>query len=167
MYYVRCIIIISMFTSLCGGFITGKSALADSNDEIQCLAENIYFEARNQRTIGMLAVATVTMNRMESDDFPDTVCEVVKQGYHIGSHPIKNKCQFSWYCDGKLDRPEDSDSWFLAKAMAFKFYFGWFDKLDWVDDALYYHADYVKPDWASEKKHIIQIQNHIFYGELR
>ena len=155
---------ILMFAAFCGGFITGKPALADNNDEISCLALNIYHEARNQGSIGMLAVATVTMNRVESPDFPNTVCEVVKQGDHIGNHPIRDRCQFSWYCDGKSDRPKDKNAFSFAHAMAFKFYYGWLGKVEWVIDAMWYHADYVKPDWSYNKRHLATINNHIFYG---
>ena len=73
-------------------------------NETECLAENIYFEARNQGFAGWVAVAQVTLNRVRDDRFPNTICEVVKQGltYESG-FPIRDKCQFSWYCDGKSD----------------------------------------------------------------
>ena len=72
--------------------------------ERECLADNIYFEARNQGFAGWVAVAQVTLNRVRDDRFPNTICEVVKQGltYESG-FPIRDKCQFSWYCDGKSD----------------------------------------------------------------
>ena len=63
-----------------------------------CLALNIYFEARNQPTSGQIAVAEVTLNRVASRNYPNTVCGVVKQSN-------KNGCAFSWYCDGKSDKP--------------------------------------------------------------
>ena len=74
-------------------------------NERECLAENVYFEARGQGQAGWVAVAQVTLNRVQDTRFPNTICEVVKQGltYESG-HPIKNKCQFSWYCDGKSDK---------------------------------------------------------------
>ena len=77
-------------------------------DEKKCLTENIYFEARGQGQAGWLAVAQVTLNRVEDRRFPNTVCEVVKQGLTYASgQPIRNKCQFSWYCDGKSDNPKN------------------------------------------------------------
>ena len=76
-----------------------------------CLAENVYFEARNQGTAGWSAVISVTLNRVKDKRFPNTVCEVVKQGPTRESwkkngiyYPIRHKCQFSWYCDGKADK---------------------------------------------------------------
>ena len=81
-------------------------------DPIQatCLAENVYFESRNQGTAGWSAVISVTLNRVKDKRFPNTICEVVKQGPTRESwkkngtyYPIKHKCQFSWYCDGDKD----------------------------------------------------------------
>ena len=79
-------------------------------EEISCMADNIYFEARNQGTAGWSAVASVTLNRVQDKRFPNTVCEVVKQGPTRESwkqngefYPLKHRCQFSWYCDGKAD----------------------------------------------------------------
>ena len=89
------------------------------NKQIVCLAENIYFEARAENISGKAAVANVTKNRVFSDKWPNTWCEVVKQGPVRESwktkqnpdlpdseriyYPRKHKCQFSWYCDGKKD----------------------------------------------------------------
>ena len=76
--------------------------------EAQCLAKNMYFEARNQGLAGQLAVSLVVMNRVEDDRFPETICGVVEQGpiskWWLEKKgkvvPIKNRCQFSWFCDG-------------------------------------------------------------------
>ena len=75
-----------------------------------CLADNVYFESRNQGTAGWSAVISVTLNRVKDKRFPNTICEVVKQGPTRESwkkngtyYPIKHRCQFSWYCDGKKD----------------------------------------------------------------
>ena len=74
-----------------------------------CLALNTYHEAKNQSLVGQIATAQVVMNRVEDDRFPSTVCEVVKQDPTRPSwedpekeYPIKHRCQFSWYCDGKF-----------------------------------------------------------------
>ena len=84
--------------------------------EISCLADNVYFEARNQGTAGWAGVIAVTLNRVDDNRFPDTVCEVVKQGPHRPSWkgtgemiPIRHRCQFSWYCDGKADTIHSKD----------------------------------------------------------
>ena len=84
-------------------------------DDIQLtwLAKNVYFEARNQGVAGQLAVAMVTLNRVSDKRYPNTIREVVTQGLTRASWlsgeqvPIKNKCQFSWYCDGKADTIAD------------------------------------------------------------
>ena len=81
------------------------------SDEVNCLALNIYHEARNQPTVGKLAVAMVTMNRVKDERFPNTVCGVVTQGLYKNNQPIINKCHFSWWCDGKSDKPKDLQSW--------------------------------------------------------
>ena len=83
-----------------------KANAVDRFEEMNCLAKNIYFESRDQPYIGRLAVAQVTMNRVKSEEFPDTICDVVTQG---GER--KHRCQFSWYCDGEIDIPTDQDAW--------------------------------------------------------
>ena len=77
----------------------------------------MYHEARNQGTAGRLAVSAVVMNRVNDRRFPNTVCEVVlqsqmKKSWKTGLPvPIKNRCQFSWYCDGKSDEVKDKESY--------------------------------------------------------
>jgi N-acetylmuramoyl-L-alanine amidase len=155
-----------------GGLVTGKSAFAEGYkpEEVKCLADNIYWEARNQTVKGMFAVGNVTMNRMKDRRFPNTVCEVVYQGPTRPSwkdktkyYPVKNRCQFSWYCDGKADvvPKQDEALYDLILMMSFKIYSG---KLkDLTDGATHYHADYVRPEWASSKTKTMKIGQHIFY----
>lgn len=139
-------------------------------EEIVCLADNMYWEARNQSTKGMLAVGHVTMNRVFDDRFPYTVCEVVEQGPTRPSwkdpevyYPIRHRCQFSWYCDGKSDiiPTQDEDLYNVIMALAFKVYFD--DDNDFTEGATHYHADYVSPSWASTKTKTVTIGDHIFY----
>jgi len=132
-------------------------------DEVECLALNIYHEARNQPTAGKLAVAQVTLNRVKHDRFPNTICGVVYQGYYLNNAPIKNKCQFSWWCDGKSDKPKEIESWNYALMLARHMHEGFFDNIDVVKDATHYHAVYVKPYWTKEKKKVKVIADHIFY----
>jgi len=86
--------------------------LVEQEDEyysqLQCLALNIYHEARSESPLGQEAVGLVTMNRVQDKRYPDTVCDVVYQA-HVDSkgRPKRNKCQFSWYCDGKSDTIHD------------------------------------------------------------
>ena len=133
-------------------------------DERECLAENIYFEARNQGFAGWVAVAQVTLNRVKDTRFPNTICEVVKQGltYESG-FPIRDKCQFSWYCDGKPDKPKNLVQYNEFFNFSLLIAQGKIRLLDITDGALWYHADYVRPDWSYHKKVTTEIGDHIFY----
>ena len=134
-----------------------------------CLALNTYHEAKNQSMIGQIATAQVVMNRVEDKRFPNTVCEVVKQGPTRPSwedpnkeYPIKHRCQFSWYCDGKSDVPKNEKAWRKAQDVAFLVYYNKI-QIDVTEGATHYHATYVKPAWAKTKKRTTQIEKHIFY----
>ena len=117
-----------------------------------CLALNVYWEARNQSIAGQVAVAQVTMNRVHSPDYPDNVCDVVYQ----------NK-QFSWYWDGKPDKPVEPSAWDWALAVAGAVMDGSVHK-DLVG-VTHYHAVYVKPYWADHMELVAQIDDHVFYRE--
>ena len=131
-------------------------------NERECLAENVYFEARGQGQAGWVAVAQVTLNRVQDTRFPNTICEVVKQGltYESG-HPIKNKCQFSWFCDGKSDDPEDSKTWVQCLTLARNILQGAYG--DITEGATHYHSVYVNPYWADSLNETVVINEHIFY----
>ena len=123
-----------------------------------CLALNTYHEAKNQSLVGQIATAQVVMNRVEDDRFPNTICEVVKQGPTRPSwedpekeYPIKHRCQFSWYCDGKSDVPKNEKAWRKAQDVAFLVLYDKI-KLDVTEGATHYHATYVKPAWAKTIK---------------
>ena len=122
--------------------------------EVECLAKNIYFEAGSEPRAGKIAVAEVTMNRVKSRQYPRTVCGVVYQ-------KVKGTCQFSWVCeDGKAIRSRTAwrESQKIAENILIsKKHYGI------IGNAMYFHADYVDPLWASEKRLIAQIGNHIFY----
>ena len=133
-------------------------------EAILCLALNVYHEAKNQPFIGQVAVAQVVMNRVYDERYPNTVCEVVEQGPTYSwkpDFPIKNRCQFSWYCDGKSDTPTEKDAWNNAVMVANGVYYGEFN--DFVEGSTHYHAYYVTPEWTSAKTYITRIEDHIFY----
>lgn len=173
--YVILICVISFF----GGLILGKPSHAAkaiageihySDDEQKCLADNIYWEARNQTSKGMIGVALVSRNRVNDDRFPHSYCEVVQQGPTKPSWknpdiqiPIRHRCQFSWYCDGKSDIVPyyDLDVYEFARMIAFKIYNGHLE--DFTQGATHYHADYVTPEWASSKTFTLKEDEHIFY----
>lgn len=128
-----------------------------TKEEMRCLAENIYFEARNQPIVGQMAVAFVTLNRWVSEKFPSTVCGVVKQR-------VKHGCQFSWYCDGLPDTIRDTDAFEIASDVARQVVLGYNTLItDPTHGALYYHANYVRPYWRRHFERTVQIASHIFY----
>jgi spore germination cell wall hydrolase CwlJ-like protein len=138
--------------------------------DVECLAMNIYHEARNQPFAGQLAVASVVINRVRDERFPDTVCGVVRQGPTRPSWkgtgeliPVRNRCQFSWYCDGKSDKPLELKQFKRIYLLAIDILRGDTLNLDITDGATHYHADYVTPSWASSKTKTIEIEDHIFY----
>ena len=126
--------------------------------DIRCLALNIYWEARSEPIEGRVAIAAVTLNRLADPAFPDDVCEVV---YHGGER--RHRCQFSWWCDGKSDTPREEAAWQAAWALAAHAMLNGVD--DPTDGALWYHADYVEPDWAAEKTVVTRIGRHIYYRD--
>ncbi|MBT70351.1 MAG: hypothetical protein CL432_09430 [Acidimicrobiaceae bacterium] len=132
--------------------------------EIACLAKNIYFEAAVESTAGKLAVAHVTHNRVTSNYFPNTYCNVIYEGrHHANGFPKRDQCQFSWYCDGKHDEPFQGRNWRSIQSLATWFYHN-DDMRDITDGATHYHADYINdPRWASYKRKTVKIDTHIFY----
>ena len=134
-----------------------------------CLALNTYHEAKNQSLVGQIATAQVVMNRVADDRYPNTVCEVVKQGPHRPSwenpekeYPVKHRCQFSWYCDGKSDVPKNEKAWKKAQDYAYLVLYNRIN-LDVTEGATHYHATYVRPAWARTKTRTTRIEKHIFY----
>lgn len=123
--------------------------------QIDCLAQNIYHEARSETEQGQQAVALVTLNRTKDGRFPSDICGVVKQRN-------RTVCQFSWFCT-KVKLDKTSDAYREALQVALHVYANYFNMKDITGGALYYHADYVKPKWKLEKTNVIG--RHIFYKE--
>ena len=124
----------------------------------QCLALNVYWEARSESELGQKAVAAVTLNRVKSEAFPNDICSVVRQG---GER--RHRCQFSWWCDGKKDTPTDMTAWEEAVRVAQ----ATLDEQaeDPTHGALFYHATYVQPDWAQRMTKTRKIGRHIFFKD--
>ena len=139
-----------------------------NSEELECMSKNIYFEAAMESTAGKLAVAQVTMNRVRSSWYPNTVCSVVKQGRHYESgFPVRDRCQFSWYCDGKHDTPSMGKMWGGSQKVAIYVLENAL-LLDITDGATHYHADYIEnPRWAIARHRTMQIDTHIFYNKNR
>ena len=147
-----------------------KSVAGHLADESYCLAENVYHEARNQPAAGQMAVMSVTMNRVKDPRFPNTICEVVREGPHRPSWkgtgemiPVRHRCQFSWYCDGKSDRIHDMTTFDDIFVFTLGLVDGTIRVMDVTQGATHYHADYVSPAWAKTKTKTIEIEDHIFY----
>ncbi|TCD06971.1 cell wall hydrolase [Erythrobacteraceae bacterium CFH 75059] len=121
------------------------------SEEMRCLAGAIYFEARGEPLHGQLAVAKVVINRKQSSRFPDSYCGVVYQ-----------RAQFSFVRNGRMPPiPEHSPAWAQAKAIAQIAHYDSWDSA--ADEALYFHANYVRPDWARRRVAAATINRHIFY----
>jgi spore germination cell wall hydrolase CwlJ-like protein len=127
------------------------------SSELQCLALNIYFEARSESAQGQYAVGHVVMNRVAHRRFPNTICGVVKQG----GETRLNRCQFSWWCDGRSDRPVNQIAWLKSLTKAYEVYIG--QVKDPTYGALWYHADYVTPKWSKFFTMVTKIGQHLFY----
>jgi len=130
--------------------------------DIKCLAMNVYHEARGEPTLGQYAVAIVTMNRVNSRYYPDDVCRVVYQSAWSSTNR-RQIAAFSWTLDALEDIPQNSDAWNKAFNIATSVYQEEHAGSDKIKGALFYHADYVKPRWASKKTKIAKIGRHIFY----
>ena len=145
--------------------------------DAECLAKNIYFEAGVESTAGKLAVANVTINRAADKNYPNTICEVVQEGIHYYNatkdeyFPVRDRCQFSWYCDGLLDEPREGRTWESAQELAERVLVNHYDKalIDITDGATHYHANWMEtyPNWSKQKKVMASIDRHIFYGSKK
>jgi spore germination cell wall hydrolase CwlJ-like protein len=128
--------------------------------ELECLALNIYREAGHEPFEGKVAVAQVTLNRVEHEQFPNGVCAVVYEKT-LSSASGKIICQFSWYCDSThrnrpINRPAYEESMTVAKQVLLEGF-----RLPSLEDALFYHADYINPNWKLDR--ITKVGTHIFY----
>ena len=128
-----------------------------SERERWCLSTGIYFEARGESYRGQVGVAQVIMNRVEHRLYPNTICGVVFQ-----NQSWRNRCQFSFACDGKPERVNDRTAWAKAEEITEKVLEGTL-YLSEVSNATHYHANYVYPHWASRMKRLTRIGAHIFY----
>jgi N-acetylmuramoyl-L-alanine amidase len=143
----------------------------EAQRQVECLASNIYFEARNEPKMGQEAVAFVTINRVNSPDFPDNICDVVKQKKRVTSIGDKRVvCQFSWYCEtnpkwqyyNMLLTNETTKKYNEVLEVAIYVYANYEKLKDPTNGSLFYHADYVSPNWRNLERDVT-IGRHIFY----
>jgi spore germination cell wall hydrolase CwlJ-like protein len=137
---------------------------------LTCMAVAIYFEARSEPIAGQFAIANVIMNRVFDNRYPNDICDVVKQGKIYSKPEDKvyiNQCQFSFFCDGKSDEPEDLIAFENALRISnttiilrVSFENVWHDL---TDGSTHYHSVDINPDWAKTKTKVVRIENHVFY----
>ena len=137
---------------------TSQITAAFREKQLGCLAKNIYHEAGSEPFEGKVAVAQVTLNRVNSGQFPEDVCRTIYQKNVVYDKVI---CQFSWTCDRvtgppPINKANYAESMEVAKKVLLEDY-----RLPSLKDAMYYHADYVNPGWRREK--VAKIGRHIFY----
>ncbi len=129
--------------------------------EVTCLAEAVYFEARGEPVEGQKAVARVVLNRVDSAFYPDTICDVVYQNDHM-----KNACQFSFACDDIPKRVKEFDAFKKAQIIATKIFEcdqACREREHPVGRSTHYHADFVHPRWANKLERTGKVGRHIFY----
>jgi spore germination cell wall hydrolase CwlJ-like protein len=122
--------------------------LAQRAEDLQCLAENVYYEARGEELVGQYAVAEVTMNRVASPAFPNSVCGVVHSRGAFSWTYRQNPAPFGY-------------EWLRAWNVASSVYDN--SEAPFVKGALFYHATYVSPGWAATRSQVALIGRHIFY----
>ena len=138
----------------------GFISVADRTKQLDCLTRNIYWESATEPFEGKVAVAQVTLNRVASGKFAPDICGVVYQKNIIAEKVI---CQFSWMCDGSSkNKPIYPAQWKESEEVAKKVLLEGF-RLPSVKNALYFHADYIQPQWG--KPQVAKFGRHIFYAE--
>jgi N-acetylmuramoyl-L-alanine amidase len=163
LYLILTILLIS-FLIIVGSHFTANKHIdvkysqltSEARKQVDCLADNIYHEAGYEPEDGKKAVALVTLNRVQDDRFGKDICSVVKQR-------VKSTCQFSWMCENKIT-PRTKNAYEEAREVALFVYANYEHLKDITKGALYYHADYVNPQWRGLEKTVV-IGRHIFYKE--
>jgi len=147
-----------LITVFCWLLIIHQTPLALAKTTLgstECLALAMYWEARGEGRLGMEAVGFVVLNRVRNPNFPKSVCGVVFQG---GESP---PCQFSWWCDGKSDRPRDAVQWRQAMRSAENLLSR--RNIDPTRGALYFHSTAVRSAWHRRQRLTVRIGGHVFY----
>ena len=138
-----CFALAALLVALLIGLIVPIPALAGDDKARLCLAEAMYYEARDQGWRGMMAVGVVIQNRVEDS---------------------RHKCQFSYYCDGKPERPAEKEAWTTAQGLA-ELLLATEVEVVGLEDATHYHAVWVQPSWTTALQRKTKIGGHIFYAQ--
>lgn len=134
--------------------INVQEAVKDPLTDLQCMALNIYHEARGEPLLGQYAVAMVTLNRVRSPHYPDSICEVILQPW-----------QFSWTNDNLPDQPYEDQAWKLSYNIAYRFLVGDF-RVDWMSTLTHYHDLVTVVDWKGVRV-VMMLGNHVYYEPCR
>lgn len=157
------VVVVMVITTLLATFYTNEYRLlnikynqltSDAKKQVDCLAENIYYEAGHEPRDGQVAVAMVTMNRVSDPRFPKDICGVVKQ-------KVNSTCQFTWFCEPR--KYINQEVYQRNLEVALHVYANYENLNDNTYGAKFYHADYVNPRWKLEKTAVIG--RHIFYKD--
>ena len=133
----------------------GGAGAVSSRSDVRCLAMTLYWEARNETRVGMLAVASVVLNRVENQQFPNSVCAVVKEGGEVAP------CQFSYWCDGQSDRPQNKKRWQVVKLIAHEFLHE--VQADPTAGTLFYRYGGIYDPWQAKRERTVAIGRHVYY----
>jgi N-acetylmuramoyl-L-alanine amidase len=163
LYTLLVLFLISSFIFVSASFSTDRiidvryeQLTKDAKKQIDCLADNIYHEAGYEPDQGKVAVALVTMNRVQDPRYPKDICSVVKQ-------KVNYTCQFTWFCQDKYTNRQKT-AYEESRDIALHVYANYEKIKDFTNGALFYHADYVNPHWRGLEKTTV-IGRHIFYKE--
>ena len=155
-----------------------RGASSYTYEELYCLSLNSYWEARGESLDEKLAVAQVVINRLESDDYPDSICDVITEGPIRESwktkqlpdldtkdrvfYPVRNRCQFSWYCDGRSDEIRNMNGWEDSVIAALLAYVEYGEAR--VDGATHYyaHEKINRPSWAKNMTVTAVLDGHTY-----
>ena len=163
LYTLLALFLISSFIFVSASFSTDRlidvryeQLTKDAKIQIDCLADNIYHEAGYEPDQGKVAVALVTMNRVQDPRYPKDICSVVKQ-------KVNYTCQFTWFCQDKYTNRQKT-AYEESRDIALHVYANYEKIKDFTNGALFYHADYVNPHWRGLERTTV-IGRHIFYKE--
>ncbi|MCA3716182.1 MAG: cell wall hydrolase [Phenylobacterium sp.] len=140
--------------------VASPDGARSASRDLHCLTQAIYFEARGESPAGQAAVAQVVLNRVRKAGFPKSVCGVVFQGSARGTG-----CQFSFTCDGSMNRTRERQAWSQARRIATRALAG--AVMTAVGDATHFHTVHVSPDWSRDLREVAQVGLHIFYRKDR
>ena len=135
-----------------GTVLTTTPVQANQDQEMGCLMEAIYFEARSETFAGKIAVGQVILNRVREKRYPNTICNVVHDGKYWEGNPVKYRCAFTYWCDGKPERYGDLRALDEVQKVVIMLLAG--VRVIGFDYVTHYHASYVEPYWSRSEDFI-------------